>query len=241
MKISVRGKLLESDSAVSDGFFSVEVVDESTCILSYTGFGGEVKSIDLSINDLGAYESMTIHYSPTHGFLPVKNSVNSRDTDAFYSYYYNCKEGISACFARGGSSDTALTLYGSTKAGNWVNESFDMPMSNTALLDKFLPGFASNFGRRRDAKVKLMSSISPLDSLSSLEKQVDLLTSLVVQLAALIPGSDALSLVSKIKGVVDQAGSNENKTDDEAVDSITTFKKSLRQAQEVYFTQRQAV
>jgi hypothetical protein len=235
MKFSVRGRVLIGGETHGNDYFSITAVDDLTCVLSYTGIGFDTKDLTLRVSDLGHYESMTIYFSQIHGLLPVKNLVNSRDTCQFYKTYYNCSDTISAYFARGGGDDSVLVLHGNAEVGNWTNEVRNTVMTSNAIACQLLPGFANTFTKRRDAKVDLMRKVSPLDSLSSLEKQVDLLSALVIQLAALVPGSDSVGLIQKIKAIIDDAGSNSNKSEDQSVSDIVSFKRSLREAQGIYF------
>lgn len=103
---------------------------------------------------------------------------------------------------------------------------------------KFYPS-ASAVRRRNAAKMELVREINPLDSLASLEKQVDMLTSLVLQLAEQMPDAQTISLAPKLKSLIETCGANAGKTDDQALASIASFKQSLREAQAAYFAKRQ--
>jgi len=93
-------------------------------------------------------------------------------------------------------------------------------------------------GTRNLAKIELLRKINPLDSLASLEKQVDLLSALVIQLAGLVPGHEAIGLVEQVQHIIDDASANAGKTDEQTVASVMSFKTSLRQAQADYFATR---
>ena len=87
-------------------------------------------------------------------------------------------------------------------------------------------------------KIALLRKLNPLDSLAALEKQVDLLSALVVQLAALVPGHEAIELVEQLQHIIDEASANAGKTDEQIVAGVMSFKTALRQAQADYFAAR---
>ena len=104
-----------------------------------------------------------------------------------------------------------------------------------------LPGIfpdSERLGVRNLAKIALLRKLNPLDSLAALEKQVDLLSSLVIQLASLVPGQDDITLVNHLQHIITDASANAGKSDDQTVASVMSFKKALRQAQADYFAAR---
>ena len=105
------------------------------------------------------------------------------------------------------------------------------------VLPGIFPG-SDKLGTRNLAKIELLRKINPLDSLASLEKQVDLLSALVIQLAGLVPGHEAIGLVEQVQHIIDDASANAGKTDEQTVASVMSFKTSLRQAQADYFATR---
>ena len=105
------------------------------------------------------------------------------------------------------------------------------------VLPGIFPG-SDKLGTRNLAKIELLRKINPLDSLASLEKQVDLLSALVIQLAGLVPGHEAIGLVEQVQHIIDDASANAGKTDEQTVASVMSVKTSLRQAQADYFATR---
>ena len=105
------------------------------------------------------------------------------------------------------------------------------------ILPSIFPG-SDKLGTRNLAKIELLRKINPLDSLASLEKQVDLLSVLVIQLAGLVPGHEAIGLVEQVQQIIDEASANAGKTDEQTVTSVMSFKTALRQAQADYFATR---
>ncbi len=104
-----------------------------------------------------------------------------------------------------------------------------------------LPGIfpdSERLGVRNLAKIALLRKLNPLDSLAALEKQVDLLSSLIIQLANLVPGKEGIALVDHLKHIITDASANAGKSDEQTVASVMSFKKALRQAQADYFAAR---
>ena len=104
-----------------------------------------------------------------------------------------------------------------------------------------LPGIfpdSERLGVRNLAKIALLRTLNPLASLAALEKQVDLLSSLVIQLANLVPGHEGIALVDHLKHIITDASANAGKSDEHTVASVMSFKMALRQAQADYFAAR---
>jgi hypothetical protein len=97
---------------------------------------------------------------------------------------------------------------------------------------------SEKLGVRNLAKIELLRKLNPLDSLAALEKQVDLLSDLVLQLANLVPGKEHIALVHHVQQIINDASANAGKSDDQSVASVMSFKKALRQAQADYFAAR---
>lgn len=92
--------------------------------------------------------------------------------------------------------------------------------------------------RFRNAKVELLRKVGAHDSLSALEKQVDLLTRLVLQMAELIPVESRPDMAAKFAKLIDDTGANHGKTDDDVIGQIVKFKGFMRACQAGYFAQR---
>ncbi len=65
-----------------------------------------------------------------------------------------------------------------------------------------------------------------------------MLSSLVIQLANLVPGQDDIALVNHLQHIINDASANAGKSDEQTVASVLSFKKALRQAQADYFAAR---
>lgn len=237
MKIAIRGVVysnLETDTnAGLTGYFRVDNITNTSCDLRYTDTKGTSYTISLSSEMLSEYEVLTVYYSTTNGLLPVKNTYSSRDSGAFYRDYYNVQPSPTASFAKGQEA-LALVLYGPTLLDQWtpIQNLPEKNMPNAELLDVMLPGFASVYGRKQLAKAELMRHISPLDSLSALEKQVDMLTEIIYNNINNIPQP---TWATELFARVNEYSSTSNRDPSEILNEITTTKSKLRALQQEYF------
>lgn len=237
MKIAVRSTLyseldLERDANLT-GYFSVDRVTETSCNLRYTDKYATSYSIAISADMLEDYEVGSILYSPARGLMYTKNTYNSKDYMVFYKEHYGVVDNPSARLAKS-PMGVALVLYGPTAAGNWTPES-NLPqknMPNHELIDTLLPGFSEVYGKRISAKAALMLEISALDSLSALEKQVDMLTEIVYNN---INGISQPDWAFELFRQVDTYSAAHTKPSSDILLEITSTKSKLRKLQKEYF------
>ena len=137
----------------------------------------------VSIETLNHGESITLKYSRTYNsFVQSSNTFNSRDTQTFYENYYGVENNFSIIIAKY-NDDIVILVYGATidenlteceilhERGDWLY-----------VMQKHLPQYVEAYRKKKAAKVNLMRQVSPLDSISYLEKQVDILSELVLSL-----------------------------------------------------------
>lgn len=141
-----------------------------------------IASHAVKLDDLNDNESVTIKFSNTYReFVQYPNIFNSRDTRTFYENYYQIATDITIIIAKH-SEDIVILIYGNigenltdaeiiAESGQWLD-----------IIQKHLPLYAESYRKKKDAKVNLMRQVSPLDSISYLEKQVDILSTLVLSL-----------------------------------------------------------
>ena len=237
MKIIVQARQLEDVKDVKDPYFEIAEIKPESIKLSRKNAGSD-HSIMLSMSDLKPFSAMTLYWSSEHGFIVASNLTASRDSDAFYRFHYGCNEGALASFARGGRNDCALVLYGTTFTKGAEIENVSGFMRTGVLLDKFLPGYLNATSKARDAKVTLMEGLSPLDSLASLEKQVDLLTMLVLSLARKQPVDEQPTWLDELEEVFNNTASVQEEGLEKAIKSMGEYKAHIRTLQEEYFKAR---
>ena len=92
--------------------------------------------------------------------------------------------------------------------------------------------------KRNGAKLELISKINPLDSLAAMEKQVDLLTLLVLTLAAKQPKDEQPEWLDALNTVFSETGSIDEGNIEASIKSMGDYKAHIRQLQEQYFKNR---
>ena len=174
------------------------------------------------------YENETI------GIVSQREYVDSRDGLTILAQH-GLTDGLGWFYFGESSGEACLCI---TKA-LMAQCPFDIvePGKPRDVLPNIFPG-SDKLGTRNLAKIELLRKINPLDSLASLEKQVDLLSVLIIQLAGLVPGHEAIGLVEQVQCIIDEASANAGKTDEQTVASVMFFKTSLRRAQADYFATR---
>lgn len=139
-------------------------------------------TISIDLETLKDDESITIKYSRTYQqFIQYPNIFNSRDTKTFYENYYDLDKELSIIIAKCGD-EYVILVYGRIEENLTQLEIVNEMGSWIAIMQKHLPEYAESYIKKKTAKVELMKSVSPLDSISYLEKQVDILSSLVMLL-----------------------------------------------------------
>lgn len=190
-------------------------------------------SHEIDISELVDAESVTIKYSNSYKkFVQYPNTYNSRDTRAFYENYYQIATDFSIIIAKHGD-DIVILVYGvigenSTEyeiissSGNWLD-----------ILQKHLPAYAEAYRKKKDAKVELMRQVSPLDSISYLEKQVDLLSALVLSLAK----KEEPDWLSNFNAMHDATTSVDLSVAVEHISKLQIEKQRIREIQMQYFNE----
>ncbi|MCL4652471.1 hypothetical protein [Burkholderia multivorans] len=168
------------------------------------------------------------------GMVDQATYVDARDWPALMTRLGFERE-IGALYCGVASDEMALLISASCTTAAEVTDAPPGPPAQ--VIGTVYPG-ALALRRRNAAKLELLREINPMDSLAALEQQVDLLTALVQDLAALVPGSDGVTLLPKVRDLVQQHGANAARTEDEALAAITAFKAPLRARIAEYFARR---
>ena len=92
--------------------------------------------------------------------------------------------------------------------------------------------------KRNAAKIELIGKINPLDSLAAMEKQLDLLTMLVLTLATKQPSNEQPEWLPALTTIFDQTTSVDEASIEAAIKSLGSYKAHIRELQETYFKNR---
>ena len=205
---------------ITDGILEFDLYNHVT-IASHT----------VKLDDLNDNQSVTIKLSNTYReFVQYPNIFNSRDTRTFYENYYQIASDFSIIVAKH-SEDIVILVYGNigenltdseiiTEYGMWLD-----------IMQKHLPLYAESYRKKKDAKVNLMRQVSPLDSISYLEKQVDILSMLVLMLIE----NKEPEWLPLFQTVLSETTSVSDTTIDKMIEKLYTEKMRIRDLQSVYF------
>lgn len=203
---------------------------------------GSDASVSLTLADLAKYQGgAVVHWSNVYGFVlsDADSLINDKDLDAYLAYARNVEKNVAAIVMNDTGTEAAAVFY------TPIMYDGDVILSNKSCttaeaVEAVFPGALERRMRFRNAKVDLLRKVGAHDSLSAMEKQVDLLSKLVIQLADMVPGGNGIELVGKVRHLIDQAGTNAGKTDDQVLEKIVEFKGRMRSAQAAYFSARSA-
>lgn len=192
-----------------------------------------IASHAVKLDDLNDNESVTIKFSNTYReFVQYPNTFNSRDTRTFYENYYQIATDITIIIAKH-SEDIVILVYGNICEN--LTDSEIIPESGQWLdiLQKHLPLYAESYRKKKDAKVNLMRQVSPLDSISYLEKQVDILTALVLELVK----NRAPDWLEKFALLHESTTSVSLTSIDQHISKLQSEKQRIRKLQSEYFAE----
>lgn len=117
--------------------------------------------------------------------------------------------------------------------------SSNQPGSVYEKAETYLPGFMAASGIRLRAKAHLLTKVNPMDSLSELEKQVDLLSGLVVTLMErVVPVGERPAWWADFKTLIETYDSTAAKGVPTALADITTQKQKVRDLIIAYYQER---
>ncbi len=218
------------------GEYVVETTADSLK-LTHVSTGAELV---LTIADLAQYPGgAVISWSDVHKFVVVgaDDLINQKDLSSYLAFARNTSVSVGTFAANETGTEAAVVLYPTVKYdGDFVL--CDRACTTAEALDLVFPGTSQHKLKRRNAKAELLRKIGAHDSLAALEKQVDLLTQLVLDMIAQqsLPPSELSVLLADVVGT---AGANNGVSVQTASEKVKQFKTALRQAQNAYFEGRE--
>lgn len=109
--------------------------------------------------------------------------------------------------------------------------------TQSEVIEALVPGLNGYF-RKVTAKRTLLGQVSTTDSLTALEAQLDLLTSVVNSLIVRLPEAERPALAAVLTGITEQAGTATLHSEDKLLREIEVHKLKMRALQREYFAQR---
>lgn len=202
---------------------------------------GAGEPLGLHASDIIPWGMKFYYWSFTgHGFVECVGIEDSRDADAFMRSRYGCTEGPVLAVARGGADELALVMFKPSHTGlQWErHQGFG---SSIDAVDQVVPGFASSARAVAAlAKRDLLGQVSPINMLAEQEKQIDLLSMLVVELAEKQPKNEQPDWLPAFKAMLEQHSSVQFKGAAGALADVAARKAGMRDLQRAYFAKREA-
>lgn len=117
-----------------------------------------------------------------------------------------------------------------------VQLSANANLDSLGVFAAYLPSIGA-LGAKGSAKAKLLNSLSVYNSLSALEKQVDLLSSLVAALIKAVPSTEVPAWYEDYKNQVDANSTEVLQSPEDMIDTISKTKANIRSLQESLLNQ----
>jgi len=175
------------------------------------------------------------------GFVEGVGYEDSRDYDAMMRSRFGCPEGPVLVVARGGGDELALVVTQPAHT-DLPFVQYDKFGPSIDAVDTVIPGFASSDrARANKAKRNLLAQVNPISILAEQEKQIDLLSLLVIALAEKQPEDELPEWLPQFKAVIEQGSSLQFKGPAKAIEDIAERKAAIRSLQEQYFKARSGV
>jgi len=240
MKIVSKNVVLrESDlDVIKTPCLKIEAVTNG-CVLSMINANGNGEKYTVNADDFSDESRTTIFWSRSgRGFILRSDTIRWRDLENYLAYFDGCRDGAIGVICKVDGeiyllSTMPLLLVGLDYIAAAGNE------SSIESLNKIVPGYVDRPNVKIErAKSDLMREINPVDILSDLEKQVDLLTSLVLVLADSVPKANLPGWVGSFKTMHTANSSLQFSGEQAGIAATFATKAKLRQAQSRYFETR---
>lgn len=237
--IIVKSQLVEQPEQFKEPLVVVEAAADGFQVTRRNAGAGD--PLRLRGSDVEPWGMKVYYWSFTgHGFVECIGIEDSRDADAFMRARYGCTEGPILTVARGGADELVVVLLKPVHTNlPWSrHQGFG---SSIDAVDQVVPGFATSARTVAAlAKRDLLGKVSPINMLSEQEKQIDLLSMLVVELAEKQPESERPDWLPAFKAMLEQHSSVQFKGAAGALADVAVRKAGMRELQRAYFAKREA-
>jgi hypothetical protein len=199
---------------------------------------GPAASVTITVGDVAPWGREVYYWSVYgDGFIKASNYEDSRDYDAFMRSRFGCSEGPVFVAARGGADELAVVTFVPT----FTELPYTVHGYGPAIgaVELVIPGYLnSQRAKANKAKRDLLEKVNPVAMLSEMEKQIDLLSALVVDLAEKQPEAERPAWLPQFKAVLAQNSAVQFKGPDAALADIAERKQNMRDLQRLYFEER---
>lgn len=234
---------------IKSGTISQEA-ESTTPYLEVTGGGGSYTvtrhndgqgpSITVSVSDIAPWDRKLYYWSYYgDGFVSPVNYEDSRDEQAFMQSRFGVRD-VSFVAARGGNDELVIVTRSPTKTSLTYSQ-YSQHGPVIEAIDSAIPGYkTSQRARANKAKRDLLAMVNPMDMLAEQEKQLDLVSMLVVDLAERLPEADRPIWLASFKSMLQQQNSTQYKGSAGCISDILERKTFIRGLQSAYFAERDA-
>lgn len=202
---------------------------------------GAGSPLELRASDIEPWGRKVYYWSQYgDGFLEATGYEDSRDYDAFMQARFGCTEGPVFVAARGGANELVIVAVKPTHTKLEYKHHHGRGPTIDAV-DSVIDGYStSSRAVANKAKRDLLERISPINMLAEQEKQIDLLSMLVVELAEKQSESDRPDWLPAFKAMLEQHSSVQFKGAAGALSDVAGRKAAMRDLQRAYFAKREA-
>jgi hypothetical protein len=180
-----------------------------------------------------------LYLSPKMGFFYEENLAETRDQVAVLQGLFDVQSAPAIQVTWGATEEECAIVVNQPC---FCTEPIITPSANAKwrdVLEFMLPGYTDNYDRRRIAKMALLRKINPLDSLAELEKQVDLLTAIVLELMPrTVPEAERPAWWGRFISLATEYDSTAPKGRDAALDDVEAQKRRIRSLIATYYEDR---
>lgn len=175
------------------------------------------------------------------GFIEATGYEETRDYDGFVKSRYGCADGPVLIAARGGNDEFVLLVAAPFHTDLEYTQFFGFGPSINAI-DSAIPGYAaSQRAVANKAKRDLLLDVNPINMLAEQEKQIDLLSLLVIDLAEKQPEGERPVWLPAFKNMLEQYSSTQFKGEDGSLADVVNRKAAMRELQRTYFAKREGM
>lgn len=235
----IQSQIVSDVEAYEGRVLVVEVADGKVSLRRVSGEKSGEPTLVLPEKHFSPWSVTSVYCTSLNEIILANDVADTRDKDAFMRQSFSCSEGCIAEIGWGETpDDCAMVSFVPTKASGYLH--FDRADRSANFINEVIPGFAERRLKYVDARRKALKDIVPLDSIAELEKQVDLLSSLVFLLVDKMPEAEKPIWYESFKGVVSTNSSTVFKTEAANIAEIEATKSKIRDIQVQYFTEKNA-
>lgn len=201
------------------------------------GFDNVVFTIDPALH-FKPWQGAAIYWSALGEFIYCDDLYESRDKDAYIRYSFACHEGYILSVGWGETPDDLAVISFRAARYDGDYKRFNRTDMAQNFVDEVIPGFAARRLKYVEARRNALTKITPLDSISELEKQVDLLSTMVFDLVSRLPEQDKPVWFEAYRSAVNDNASTKFKSVAQNIADIAETKGKIREIQSDYFTKK---